>query len=56
MKISPVRAELLNSDRRAGRTDMTKPIDAFRSFAISPKICTFSPQYIYVYLYVSRNK
>jgi len=38
MKISPVGAELFHAFRRTetdGQTDMTKPIDAFRSFAKS---------------------
>jgi hypothetical protein len=33
-KIRPVGAELFHAD---GRTDMTKPIDAFRNFANAPK-------------------
>ena len=38
MKIRPAKAELINAVRRAdGRTDMTKPIVAFRSFVKAPK-------------------
>jgi len=37
MKIRPVEAELFHSDKR---TDMTKLIVAFRSFANAPKYCT----------------
>ena len=34
IKISPVAAQLFHADRR---TDMTKPIVAFRNFANTPK-------------------
>ena len=39
MKIRPVRAELFHADRQTdGRTDITKVIVPFRSFANAPKI------------------
>jgi len=38
MKIRLVEAELFHVDRRTdGRTDMTRPIVAFRNFANAPK-------------------
>jgi len=44
MKISPVGAGRID-----GQTDMTKPIDDFRSFAKAPKISTFCPHCIYMF-------
>ena len=41
MKIRPVGAELFHAD---GRTDMTKPTVAFRSFTDAPKHTTFRRQ------------
>jgi hypothetical protein len=37
IKIRPVGAELFHAGGGGGRTDMTKPIVAFRNFANAPK-------------------
>jgi len=42
MKILSVGAELFHANGRTDRrTDMTKPLSAFRDFAYAPKILTF---------------
>jgi hypothetical protein len=44
VKIRPMGAELFHADRRTdGRTDMTKLIVAFHSFASRPKMVYFQP-------------
>ena len=49
MKIRSVETKMFHTDRRTdGRTDMTKPIVAFRSFANAPKNWLFVGPFVVV--------